>query len=300
VKQLFAATVHYLEVSVGEEADMGQHAIENQIRGAVNTARRHPWTERVARAGFVAKGLVYITIGALAAMAALGGGGETTDTKGAIAKIATYPFGQVLLVFLAVGLVGYSAWRFIQGIADTEHEGRGFKALLTRGGAIVSGFIHLGLAAFAVGILAGAGAENGNEAAGWTAWLMRQPFGVWLVMVAGLVAIGVGLHQFYSGLQEKFREHLRVTQMSNKELRWAERAGKLGYMARGIVFAVIGFLLLVAASQQDPSEAQGLDGALDTLANQPYGPMLLGGVALGLVAYGLYMFVEARYRKLRM
>jgi hypothetical protein len=242
---------------------------------------------------------VYITIGGLAALAAFGGGGETTDTKGAIARIATYPFGQALLIFLAVGLAGYSAWRFVQGIANTEHEGMGLKALLKRGGSIVSGLIHLGLALFAVRILIGVRAENGNEAASWTAWLMQQPFGVWLVMIVGLLAVGVGVYQFYFGLQEKFRQRLQVTRMSSRELKWAERAGKSGYMARGVVFAVIGLLLLVAASQQDPNEAQGLDGALDTLASQPYGPILLGAVALGLAAYGLYMFVEARYRNLR-
>ena len=279
---------------------MRQHAIENQVRGAVNTARRHPWTEKLARAGFVAKGLVYVTIGGLAFLAATGDGGETTDTRGAISKIATYPFGQILLGFLAVGLIGYAAWRIIQGIADTEHEGRGFKALIKRGSAMVSGLIHLGLAVFAAKILIGARAENGNEAAGWTAWLMQQPFGIWLVMIAGLVAIGAGVHQFYFGLQEKFRERLHVARMSNQELKWTERAGKLGHMARGIVFGVIGCLLLVAASQHDPNQAQGLDGALDTLARQPYGPVLLGGVAVGLLAYGLYMLVEARYRKIRM
>jgi hypothetical protein len=278
---------------------MGQHAIENQLRGAVNTARRHPWTEKTARAGFVAKGMVYITIGALALMAAAGAGGETTDTKGAIARIATYPFGQALLAFLGLGLIGYSVWRFVQGIADTEHEGNGAKALLKRCGAIVSGVIHLGLAIFAFKILIGANAENGNEAAGWTALLMQQPFGVWLVVGAGLAGIGVGVQQFYFGLHEGFRERLPVMRMSNKELRWAERAGKWGHMARGVVFGVIGMLLLVAASQHDPNEAKGLDGALDTLANQPYGPILLGGVALGLISYGLYMFVEARYRKIR-
>jgi hypothetical protein len=285
--------------AAAKETSMRQDAIGNQISGAVNAARRHPWTEKVARAGFVAKGLVYITIGGLAALAAFGSGGETTDTKGAIARIATYPFGQALLVFLAIGLAGYSAWRFVQGIADTEHDGKGLRALMKRGGAIVSGIIHLGLAVFAVRILIGARADNGNEAAGWTAWLMQQPFGVWLVMIVGLIAIGAGVYQFYFGLQERFRQHLRVTQMSSRELKWAERTGKFGYMARGIVFAVIGFLLIVAASQHDPNEAQGLDGALDTVARQPYGPILLGAVAIGLAAYGLYMFVEARYRNLR-
>jgi len=127
---------------------------------------------------------------------------------------------------------------------------------------------------------------------------MSQPLGRWVVVAAGAVILGAGLYQFYRAYRADFRDELEIHEMSLREKRWTTHAGRLGYVARGAVFGVIGVFLVQAALQADPQEARGLGGALETLARQPFGPYLLGAVAIGLVAYGAFMFVVARYRRI--
>ena len=139
---------------------------------------------------------------------------------------------------------------------------------------------------------------GGGSPDDWTARLMAQPFGRWLVVIAGAVIVGAGLYQFYKAYKADFRDELNLGAMSGRVKTWTTRSGRLGYAARGVVFGVIGIFLVQAALQTDPDEARGLGGALNTLASQPFGPYLLGAVALGLVAYGIFMFVMARYRRI--
>ncbi|MGH9631148.1 MAG: DUF1206 domain-containing protein, partial [Bryobacteraceae bacterium] len=283
------------EEAMGNLSDVQRHAARTY-----SSVARSPWTERLARLGFAAKGVVYIIIGVLAAMAGLGIGGETTNTKGAVQQIGQQPFGQVLLAFVAAGLLGYSFWRIFEGVTDAENKGSDVKGLALRTGFVASGVVHAGLALFAIRLLMGSPASSGDQTADWTATLMSQPFGVFLVAIAGAVAIGVGFGQFFTAHKEKFRENLRLGQMNSSGKEWAIRAGKFGHYSRGVVFCIIGIFLIIAARRADPSEAKGLDGALVTLSRQPYGPYLLVAVALGLVAYGAYMLVEARYRRVRL
>lgn len=257
--------------------------------------RARPWLERLARLGFLAKGAVYLTIGALAVQTALGTGGETTDTQGAVAAIARQPFGQVLLAVLSLGLVSYAAWRLMQ--AAHNPEGReGAKGVVARGAFVASGAVHLALAGTALGLLLGAGGGGGNTEAQLSATLLDAPFGRWLVGLVGLTVIGAGLFQLVRGVRASFRDALKLGQMSPRERTWAIRAGRVGYGARGVVFALMGVFFIQAARQADASEARGLDGALEALRDQPYGPWLLAAVALGFVLYAVYMGVEARYR----
>lgn len=132
----------------------------------------------------------------------------------------------------------------------------------------------------------------------WTALLLSQPFGQWLVGTVGAVTVGMGFYQFYQAYKAKFRTQLKLHEMSDTEQTWATRLGRFGLAARGVVFMVTGFFLIQAARQSNPNQARGLGGALEALAQQPYGPWILGIVALGLVAYGLYMGVQARYRRI--
>ncbi|GAB4460565.1 MAG: DUF1206 domain-containing protein [Armatimonadaceae bacterium] len=260
-----------------------------------------PWVERLARLGYSARGIVYITIGWLAILAAMGRGGETTGSGGALQTIAQQPLGTFLLIVIAVGLVGYAIWRLVQGVSDPEHEGTDAEGIAKRIGYVGSGLAYGGLALTAIGILRGTsnGGSQDSSAENATQTLMAQPFGQWLVGIAGGVVITVGLIALYIAYKEKFRDRLKLEEMSSTEVTWATRAGKMGYAARGIVYGIIGIFLINAALQADPNEARGLDGALQTLAQQPYGPWLLGIVALGLVAFGVYSFVEARYRLIR-
>ena len=257
------------------------------------------WIEPLGRLGYAAKGIVYAIVGVLAAQAAIGAGGETTDTQGALSRIVEAPFGRVLLGLTAVGLLGYAIWRVVQAFLDTENKGSDAKGYVVRTAYALIGVAYLGLALTAVQIIRGAGGgSSGQTQQSWIARLLAQPFGQWLVGLIGAVVIGIGLYQLYKALRASFRDKLKLGEMSAAEQTWATRSGRLGYAARGVVFAIVGALIIAAARDANASEARGIAGALDTLAAQPYGPWLLGVVALGLIAYGFFCLVEARYRRM--
>lgn len=250
------------------------------------------------RFGYAAKGFVYAIVGILAAQAAIGGGGggKTTNTKGALKTIVTQPFGKVLLALVAIGLVGYVLWRFVQAIQDPENKGTDAKGLVTRLGYGFSGIAYAGLALI---FGAGGGSSGGSSTQTWTARLLAQPFGQWLVGTIGAIVIAIAGYQFYRAYSAKFRKKLKTHQMSRTEQTWATRVGRFGLATRGITFLIIGWFLIQAPLQAQAQEARGLGGALETLAQQPYGPWLLGIVALGLIAYGIHMGVQARYRRMQ-
>ncbi len=259
------------------------------------------WVERSARLGYAAKGIVYITVGLLATLAAFNLGGETTSSSGALEAIARQPFGQLLLSIVAIGLAGYVLWRFIQAIQDPEHpNSQGAEAIFRRLGYGMNGLVYAGVAYTAVQILAKTQqSAQGDSTQLWTARLMAQPFGQWLVGTVGAFTIGFGFYYFYRAVKTKFRDKLKLHRMSPAEQTWAMRVGVLGMAARSIVFAIIGVFLIQAARQADPSEAKSSEGALQALQqNDPWGGLLLGLVALGLVAYGVHLLVQARYRRI--
>lgn len=272
--------------------------IKQQAERRVRAAS--PWIEPLGRFGFAAKGMVYILVGVLAARVALGVGGETTDAQGALRRIVQAPFGQLLLIATAIGLAGYALWRFVQAAMDTDNKGSGAKGSITRAAYAVNGVIHAGLALSAARLVLGtAGGESGDATAqGWTARLLAQPLGQWLVGIAGAIVLGVGGYQLYRAYKVKFREELLLGRMSATEEVWITRLGRLGYAAQGTVFGIAGVFLIAAARSASPEEARGLGGALATLARQPYGLSVLGAVAVGLVAYGLYTLAAARYRRM--
>ena len=271
-------------------------------RQAQQTAREaKPWIEPLGRFGYAAKGIVYLIIGLLAVQAALGSGGQTTDQRGALAQVAEAPFGRALLVVLAIGLLGYALWRFVQAGLDTEGKGSDTKGKLVRALYAGIGVVYVGLAFSALRTLMGDGGSSSQEQTqDWTARLLGHPLGAWVVGLAGAAVIANGLYQLYRAYSGEFRDKLRLQEMSSSQVEWVTRLGRAGFAARGVSFGLIGLFLIVAAVQAEPSQARGLDGALAALAGQPYGPWLLGLVALGLAAYGLFALVEARYRRLWM
>jgi len=257
------------------------------------------WVERLARFGYLSKGVVYAIVGFLAAQAAFGPGGKTTDTQGALQTIANQPFGKFLLALVAIGLIGYVIWRFVQAIKDPENKGNDAKGLAMRIGYAINGVIYAGLALSAVKLVMGTGGgKNSNSTEDWTARLLSQPFGQWLVGTVGAFIIALGFYQFYQAFSGKFRKELNLTELSSIETEWVISICRFGLAARGIVFCMIGWFLIQAARQSNASAAGGLDEALQTLARQPNGAWLLGIVALGLVAYGIYTMIQARYRRL--
>jgi hypothetical protein len=270
-----------------------------------STARRNLATRSsagkiawLARSGYAARGVVYLIVGGLAVLAALGGG-QTTDSKGALLTILQQPFGDVLLGLVALGLVGYAIWRLVQAVMDTDHHGTDAKGLAIRGGLLVSAVTHTLLAFFALSLIFGWGTGGGGGGDGgardWTAWLLQQPFGRWLVGLVGAAVVGAGIAHMVKGYKAHFEKYL---EMAPRTLDKASPICRFGLVARGVVFLIIGGFLLVAAWRFSSGDVVGLQGALQTLQQQPYGWILLGIVALGLFAFGVYSLIEARYRRI--
>ena len=279
--------------------DIGRHANQASERVVHETS---PWIEGLGRFGHVAIGVVYATIGVLAAQTALSSGGDTTDSHGALGWIVQAPFGRVILAAIALGFAGYAIWRFMQAVRDTEAKGTTPAGVLNR---LVYAFIGATYGVLAVSAVdlalgnAASGGDSGDAAAqDWTAWLLAQPFGQVLVAAAGLGIIGVSLVQFYLAYSGKCCDSLQTSELSRTQERLVRAAGRIGFPARGISLTIVGILLLVAAYDARSDEVRGLGGALATLAQQPFGPWLLGIVATGLVVYGAFMMVKARYGRL--
>jgi uncharacterized membrane protein YidH (DUF202 family) len=269
------------------------HDAKQSVRHVERKAR--PWTIALARLGHAAKGIVYLIIGFLAFRAASGSGGETTTSQGALHKIAQQPFGGILLGIIGIGLAGYALWRFVQAALDTDFKGSGAKGVLQRIGYAFSGFAYAGLAFSAFKIVLHVRSKSASQQ-DWTAAILAQPLGQWLVAIIGFIVIGVGLNAFYKSYTAKFCKHLKTAKMSRTELTWISYIGRAGYAARGVVLSIIGWFLVQAARQANPKQSRGLDQALDTLAHRSNGDLILGIVAIGLIAYGIYALAEARYR----
>ena len=277
--------------------------IPSNIASHARDARRNagPFLAKLARAGFAAKGVLYLVVGLLAAGSAVGSGGETTGSRGALATLLEQPFGKVLLGIVAVGLVGYSIFQFVRAVEDPEHEGSDRKAIGKRAMCFISGVIHASLFLAAIRMLVGSGGGSGGDNAGaqsWTATIMNYPWGRWLIAAIGAFIVGHGLSQIVRAWKAKLDDQLVLDNMRDATRTLIRRISRFGIAARGVVFSIIGVLLIVAAWQYDARQAQGLGGALEALERQPFGPWLLGIVALGLIAYGLYQFVLSRYRRM--
>jgi hypothetical protein len=252
--------------------------------------------EALARAGFLARGVVYAIIGLLAIKLAVGAGGKTTDQRGALKTVAEQPFGKVLLILLAIGLAGYALWRLVH--AALGHGPERNDSGLDRVTALCSGVVYAGLCALAVMILLGSGGGGSTSPDKATGGVLGWSGGTWLVGLAGLVMIGVGAYQGYRGVTHDFLRDSKSEQMGSATRTSVKWIGTFGLLARMVVFVLVGVFLIKAAVEYDPSEAVGIDGALAKLADSPQGPLLLGVVAAGLIAFAVYSFSDARYRRI--
>ena len=258
-----------------------------------------PWIVLLARVGFVAKAAVYLIVGGVAAKVGFGMGGRTTDTRGAMATILAQPFGAALLALVAAGLMGYALWLLLSALLDADGRGSDLRGIVLRMGAAGRGLVHAMLGARAALMVVGSRTGRGNAVHEWTAWLMAAPFGSWLVAGAGAVVTGYGLYQLYRAAAADLCKQLDRSRLGAAAATWAVRFGRCGTAARGMVFSVIGYFLVVAALRYDPDQAKGIAEALRAMASRSSPPWLLGAVAVGLVCYGLYELFEARYRRIR-
>jgi len=273
----------------------------DSIKDSIGQAASHPWFERLARLGYASKGLVYFIVGFLAAQAVFSMGGRTTDTSGALSEIVNQPFGKFLLFLVTIGIIGYALLRIVQAILDPENQGQKMdaKRIAQRIGYALSALAYAGLALTAVKLIMGSGGGGKSDTTeDLTAQILAQPFGEWLVGLAGSIVIGVGFSYFYQAYKAKFRRHFKLNEMSQTEQTWATRLGRFGIAARGVVFVIIGFFLIQAARLSDASQTKGLGDVLGIVAQQPFSPVILALVPLGLIAYGIYSVIEARYRRI--
>jgi hypothetical protein len=275
-----------------------------QARQAGRRAARGDWVERAGRLGLVAKGVSYALIGILALQIPLGQGGQAADRQGVLRQLASESWGPAALIALAVGFAGYALWRLCDALFDRGDEGDDASGLAKRAKAFGVGAAYVASAVVAVSLVVSSrtsgtagGSGSGDESAE-TARVFEWPAGRWIVLAVAIGFVGAGLYNVYRGVVRKFRERLKRGEMGPQVERWAVASGVAGHVARGVVFSLVGVFLAKAAIEYDPAEAIGIDGALLKLVEQPAGPLLLGAVAAGLVAYALYCLVEARYRRI--
>lgn len=264
---------------------------EAAARGAARDAA--PWVEKLARAGYAARGIVYVIVGIIAAQAAMGKRG-VADQHGVFGEILQRPGGKFMLGLLAMGLVGFAVWRFVEAGLDPERDGAGKRVLFA-----LSGFVHVGLALSAARMALGSSSGGGGDgASSWTGRALEAPGGRFLVAAAALGIAGYGVAQLVKAYKSKMDKRLDLSALNSGARQWAVRASRAGLAARGVVFVVIGFFLLQAGLHENAGESRGLGGALDALHDTSYGPWLLGLVALGLVGYGVTQLLKARYRRI--
>lgn len=256
-----------------------------------------PWIEKLARMGYAAKGVIYLTVGVLALRAAAGVGSADADSKDALLTLAQGGMGTFILVALIVGLVGYILWRLYQAWKDTENKGDDAPGLAKRAGYVGSALFYGGILLSAVQILRGLHPSGESGAEDWTATLLSHGWGEWLVALAGAILVVVGAAELWRGVSSRFREEVDEAEMSEKEQALFLWVGRAGLAARGLLYAMTGVFLIQAAWRHDPEEAGGLGEALAELAGSSVGSMLFVAVSLGLVAYGLYALAQARYRR---
>jgi hypothetical protein len=252
------------------------------------------------RVGFLARSVTYGVIGGLAIALALGAGtdGTAANQQGALALVARAPLGFLVLVVIAAGLLAYATWRLVQGVKGHGPEGGGDSSAWERAGSVLAGAAYLVFFAVAVRVLAGSGGSSSSGPRHAAAGVLGWPGGQWLVGGAGAVLIAISAHQIYEALTGRFMEQEKTSQMEAGERRTFKIVGRVGLISRALVFAVCGYFLARTAIVFDPNSAVGVDGALQRLHHQAFGPWIVGLVGAGLLVFAAYSLFEARYRRL--
>ncbi len=254
--------------------------------------------ELLARAGYAARGMVYVLVGIICLMSGAGVGSGQKSASGALTFLRELPFGQILLAIIALGLFGYALWRLAQSLLNADGRDGSAKDWAVRAGQFVSAITHAGLGIYAAGLainMASSSSSGGNSSQGAVAKLMQQPFGPWLVGLVGAIVIGVGVAQIYRGVAMKYLKWMDLPDEHENLLRgictW-------GLAVRGLLFLIAGGFIVYAAITFDPGKAGSMSDALDWLRRLPFGAALYLGAALGLIAFGLYSIIEGVYRQI--
>lgn len=267
------------------------------LHGNAQRLAEHPWLDGLARVGYAAKGVIHALIGGLALRLAVGAGGETTDSRGALRVLAEQPFSSVLLGITGAGLAAFSLWKILEAFLREGPRGHDAKAetktAIKRIGDIAAAGVYGALALSCFELLRGRSGQGGQG----LATLLEQPYGTVIAFLAGIGVLAYGIGQIVSGLKGHFLKELRTERMDDNQRTLARKLGGVGLPARGLVLTVVGFFLARAGMQARAADARGVEGALDLFAQGPGGALTLGAIAVGLLAYAAYCFVAARHRR---
>lgn len=251
--------------------------------------------EAAARAGLTARATIYVLMGLIAFQVAAGSSDQETDQRGALSALARNTGGKVALMLLAVGFAGYALWRLSETLFGAAGEG---KKVMPRVKSLVRAVIYGSFAYSTLQLLTGSsGKTQDAQQQGVTAQALSHTGGQLAVATVGVVVAVVGLSMVWEGATWKFEKLLRMSDMNRSTRAVVSKLGMVGTIARGLVIALAGSLVIDAAVRSRPDKAHGLDGALRTLASQPYGGVLLGMAAAGLIVFGCYGYAEARWHR---
>jgi lysylphosphatidylglycerol synthetase-like protein (DUF2156 family) len=263
-------------------------------KAAANAAQNSPILRRLARIGYVVLGIVHIVIGAIAISVAAGAGGEA-DQGGAMQQVASWPFGGVLLWVIAIGLFALGLWQIAQAFLERNPDTK--KKWGYRAKYLGTALAYIAIAITALVYALGGQQDSSQSTETFTAQLLATPGGVFLVVLIGLIVLGVGIAFVYRGAKRSFEKHLDLP--GNPTTRKGiVTFGVVGYIAKGIAVGVVGVLFIVAALTADPEKAGGVDAALKSLADLPFGTFILWLVGAGLIVYGIFCFARARYARM--
>jgi type IV secretory pathway VirB2 component (pilin) len=248
----------------------------------------------LARAGLAARGVIYLLIGLVAILVALGKTGQEADQRGALQLLSGKPYGLVSLWLLCIGFAAYALWRLSEAAFGVTVDGKGAGPRLK---SLARAVVYGSLAVTTFSVINGAKASQSGQQQDWTAKVMSHPGGRWAVGLAGAVVVVVGVILVTGGAKRTFVKYLRTGEMSERTRRVVVRLGVIGTVARGLVFTLTGALVIEAAVRYQPAKAGGLDTALQTLRDQSFGEFALIAAGLGLIIFGAYGLCEARWRK---
>ena len=261
-----------------------------------------PWpalAELACRAGYLARGFIYLSIGGMAVLAALDLTPRAQGSRGALEAWAHWPFGVVLLWLTGLGLYAFAGWRLLQSVFDADRQGTSLRAIGSRIGQAISGVVYGALAVSVFGLIDAledlTEADDQAKTRQAVAAILALPGGELLIAAAGLFILGAGVGNIVQVFGRDFCKPLACDETVRT---WAPWVGRAGYLGRGLAFLPIGALMLAAGIKARSEQASGMGGALQLLEGQPFGDALLTLVALGLVAFGLFAFIEARYRRM--
>ena len=268
-----------------------------RARHHARAVAEHPWVERFLRFGFVVRGAVYLLVGGLALRLAVGRGGRAVTQREAIEMLGHGPAGRALLVTVAIGLAGYALWGLVRAALDPLERGRTPHGVARRLGYLSSGLGYGALLVITLGMLAGAARAASHD---WLAHVLSWRVGPWIVGAVGLGwVVGAGISEIVKAWRGTFRRDLRLDRMGAHEHHLATWLGGFGIAARGFVLGIVGVSLVTAAWHADATRRLGMGGALLELSRAPHGRYLLGVVALGLIAFGVFSIWCAHWARTR-